>query len=77
MFVLPLSLAVGTFTPSALPDFIAIPVPIPRLHLLLSSLSVAFAYSIPLRLKRSRVVRRAWLLVSLVVLLDAVCDPGE
>jgi len=47
MFALPLPLAVGTFTPSALPDFIAIPVPIPRLHLLLSSLSVAFAYSIP------------------------------
>src|SRR4029453_5944778 len=30
----------------------------------------------PSRLKRSRVVRRAWLLICLVVLLDAVCDPG-
>ena len=50
MFALQLALAVGTFAPPALPDFIANPAPIPRPRPLLSSLSVAFAYSVCLRL---------------------------
>jgi hypothetical protein len=46
MFVLSLATAVEAFTPSALPDFIAIPASIPVTRHLLGSLSVAFAYSI-------------------------------
>jgi hypothetical protein len=77
MFVLSRATAVETFTPSALPNFIAIPASIPATSPFAQLLlTVAFAYSSCPRRGSPRAMVAAWFIPCHYVLLDAVCDPG-
>ena len=77
MFVLSLSTAVEAFTPSALPDFIAMPASIPATRHLLGSLSRLPSHTRSCsNVAKPRANVTAWLILCHCVLLDAVCDPG-
>jgi len=76
MFARSRAITVAAFTPSALPDFFAIPAAIPGRQPSVSLLfTVVLTYS-----TRSdcepRAFRPAWLILYHHVLLDAVYDPG-
>ena len=70
-------IAVGTFTPSALPDFIAKPVPFPDPWPFVWLPVTVAIHTRPLSdLGAKNLPGSAWLVVDPYVLLDAVGDPG-
>lgn len=77
MFALPLPTAVGAFAPSALPDFYAIPTPIPNHPPFAQLPQRSLSHTRPTaNVDGPRAVVAAWLILRHRVLLGAVCDPG-